>query len=279
MSSDNSDSGSDTEFVMKGPPSAKAQQLAAKAANSVTDSNDVNLENLPDPVNGEAPPGFRGREVFLAGLPFDLDEKELKDSFAESCGPVVSFTPIGRGGMGTLVFETEEGARSSFQFHATLWAGREIKVLPPKKVEKKEESEASKRYSGWGPGERPEGCMKLRLSNLGFHTSEEDIRNFFEEAGEIVDMYVPKKREDASANIGFAIVTFKTDEGVTAAANLNGQLLGPRMVDIKYDLGKPKRENGNNSGFVKNRNNFSHDRGKNFDFGARRLAAKQNKKE
>lgn len=73
--------------------------------------------------------------------------------------------------------------------------------------------------------------LKLYVGNLNFDATEEDLRKFFEEAGEVQNVNVIKNKYNNKSK-GFAFVEMVNDEdGKKAIENLNGKdLMGRGIV-------------------------------------------------
>lgn len=86
--------------------------------------------------------------------------------------------------------------------------------------------------------------MNLYVSNLGFHVSDEDLRNLFAEYGNVDSAKVITDRETGRSR-GFGFVEMSSDEaGNKAIKELEGKDIEGRRISVS--LAKPKTDNRNN---------------------------------
>ena len=79
---------------------------------------------------------------------------------------------------------------------------------------------------------------RLYVGNLSYTTTEDSLRAFFAQAGEVKTAEVVMDRQTGRSK-GFAFVEMATDEGAQKAINtLNGKTLDQRQLRI--DAAKPK---------------------------------------
>ena len=79
---------------------------------------------------------------------------------------------------------------------------------------------------------------RLYVGNLSYSTTDEGLRAFFSEAGDVTEAEIVIDRATGRSK-GFAFVTMATDEAAqNAINNLNGQSLDNRALRI--DFAKPK---------------------------------------
>lgn len=75
-------------------------------------------------------------------------------------------------------------------------------------------------------------AKKLYIGNLPFQATEDDVRNYFSQHGDVSEVVVIKDR-DTGRSRGFAFVTFADDvAGDNAIATLNGQEFNGRPLRI-----------------------------------------------
>ncbi len=81
---------------------------------------------------------------------------------------------------------------------------------------------------------------RLYVGNLSYSTTDEGLRAFFSEAGDVSDAEIVIDRATGRSK-GFAFVTMATEEGAQKAISmLNGQALDNRALRI--DFAKPKED-------------------------------------
>lgn len=84
---------------------------------------------------------------------------------------------------------------------------------------------------------------KIYVGNLNYSTTDEDLRNFFMEAGNISDIAIPQDRETGRAR-GFAFITFETQESAQNAATFNGKELMGRTLKVNMAKERDSRSGG-----------------------------------
>lgn len=87
--------------------------------------------------------------------------------------------------------------------------------------------------------------MNMYVSNLGFHVSDDDLRNLFEPFGEVVSAKVITDRETGRSR-GFGFVEMKSgDEANIAIAKLNNKEVEGRNMSVSVARereAKPRRQ-------------------------------------
>jgi RNA recognition motif-containing protein len=81
----------------------------------------------------------------------------------------------------------------------------------------------------------------MYVSNLGFHTSDDDLRKLFEAFGEVSSAKVIMDRESGrSRGFGFVEMASSTDAN-TAMTKLNGKEIEGRMISVSVAREKENR--------------------------------------
>lgn len=95
---------------------------------------------------------------------------------------------------------------------------------------------------------------RLFVGNLSYNTSEEELRQTFEQCGSVTHTKIIKDRETGNSR-GFGFVEFQTDLEATAAiTTLNGILLAGRSLAVKEaEERKPRTDGFGGSGGGGNR--------------------------
>lgn len=108
--------------------------------------------------------------------------------------------------------------------------------------------------------------FKCYIGNVPFQSTEEGLKNFFEqniENGAVKSLIIIKDRETGRPR-GFAFVEFQTKEQMDKAIGLNEMQFEGRPLRISQALEKDKRPNNGPSNFNGpnnfNNNRFSNDR-------------------
>ncbi len=82
--------------------------------------------------------------------------------------------------------------------------------------------------------------VKLYVGNLSYATTEEEIRELFEQAGSVVSVELIRDR-DTNRSKGFAFVAMGTQQEAQQANNqYNGYLLGGRNLTV--NVARPREE-------------------------------------
>jgi RNA recognition motif-containing protein len=86
--------------------------------------------------------------------------------------------------------------------------------------------------------------MNIYVSNLSFHTSEEDLKDLFSKFGTVTSARIIMDRE-TNRSRGFAFIEMPSDEeGSSALSGLNGKEIQGRPLSVSM-----ARERENRSGF------------------------------
>jgi len=90
--------------------------------------------------------------------------------------------------------------------------------------------------------------MKLYVGNLSYDTSEDDLRQAFEQYGTVESMAVITDK-DTGKSKGFAFVEMSSKEEAQAAiSGLDGTQLGDRTLKVNEARPKPERRGGDSGG-------------------------------
>ena len=80
---------------------------------------------------------------------------------------------------------------------------------------------------------------KLYVGNLSFRTRDEELREVFSQAGEVVDVFLPTDRETGRPR-GFGFVEMSTeDEAAEAIRMFDGYTLDDRQLRVNEAQAKP----------------------------------------
>ena len=102
--------------------------------------------------------------------------------------------------------------------------------------------------------------MNIYVSNLSFHTSEEDLKDLFSKFGTVSSAKIIMDRE-TNRSRGFAFIEMPSDEeGNKALSGLNGKEIQGRPLSVSMAR---EKENRSGSGFGK-RDSFSKPNKKRF---------------
>ena len=95
-----------------------------------------------------------------------------------------------------------------------------------------------------GNKNNPKSEFSIFVGNLSFKSKENDIRKFFSDCGQVLDIRIAKN-EDGKMK-GFAHVDFDSKEAVDKAIEKNGEMLGGR--ELRIDASTSKGGHGNKRG-------------------------------
>ncbi|RKO94035.1 hypothetical protein BDK51DRAFT_18321, partial [Blyttiomyces helicus] len=173
--------------------------------------------------------------VFVGNLSWDVTEEMLTETFSQS-GEVSNVRLITdretgkKKGFGYVDFATSEAASAACALDGTDVDGRQIRVnlaiAKPK------------------PASAPSAT--LFVANLSFETTEDSLKEAFEEHGEVVSVRIPTDRESQRPK-GFAYVEF----GDAASAKVALEAMTGFELDgrtIRLDFSTPRDANGGGRG-------------------------------
>ncbi|KAL4709863.1 hypothetical protein ACJJTC_003826 [Scirpophaga incertulas] len=83
------------------------------------------------------------------------------------------------------------------------------------------------------PPPRIDGMVSLKVDNLTYRTTPEDLRRVFERCGEVGDIYIPRDRYTRESR-GFAFVRFyDRRDAEEALDSLDGRMLDGRELRVQ----------------------------------------------
>uniref|UniRef100_A0A0X3PM46 Serine/arginine-rich splicing factor 2 n=1 Tax=Schistocephalus solidus TaxID=70667 RepID=A0A0X3PM46_SCHSO len=87
---------------------------------------------------------------------------------------------------------------------------------------------------------RIEGMVSLKVDNLAYRTTLEDLRRVFGRYGEVGDIYIPRNPYSQESR-GFAFVRFYTDRDADAAIRgMDGRRIDGREIRVQRAMyGRP----------------------------------------
>lgn len=189
-----------------------------------------------------------GLRIFVAGIPWKLEEEQLRADWAE-CGLVEDFFllrgPDGKSlGRFFVTYRDQEGAEAALKFNETVYGGRKIfvkkaelrerdaeKLKEPKEKKPAVEEAAPKKAF---PQEKPPGCVSLCMKNLGDATSAEICKLLNDVKVQAVRLVMDRATGEPRGN---AFVDFATTEEVDKAMAFNGhEVKEGYAVDMRYEI-------------------------------------------
>mmetsp|Transcript_182121 Transcript_182121/g.443142 ORF Transcript_182121/g.443142 Transcript_182121/m.443142 type:complete len:475 (+) Transcript_182121:3-1427(+) len=191
-------------------------------------------------------------EVFVKGLPADTTEESLRKRFSD-CGALAKLNLPTRGsgkckGFAWLTF-TSKADMDKALGHNDEECGS-AKLLVEASSEHKQAADGDSKGKGKGKGKGKVSTEReVFASNLPYEATEADLRKDFGECGEIERMHMPMRDTKC---MGFAWITFTTQEGVDKALGYNGDEYGGRRLKVEksgqHRAGSGKDKGGGKGG-------------------------------
>mmetsp|Transcript_102787 Transcript_102787/g.286274 ORF Transcript_102787/g.286274 Transcript_102787/m.286274 type:complete len:460 (+) Transcript_102787:23-1402(+) len=187
---------------------------------------------------------LEGLRVFIAGIPWKLDEDDIRRDFGE-CGTIEDLFLLrdeaGKSmGRAYITYQEKSAVKAALEYNETDYGGRKIfvKVAEPRKkdIEKSVAASAPKAPAPVKekefPIEKPKGCRSLCLKNIGSAT-EANVRKFLDGCAMqsvriVVDRLTGTPR-------GIAFVDFKNPLDVDKAMEKNGLELKGNVVEMHFE--------------------------------------------
>lgn len=175
--------------------------------------------------------------VYLKGLPYEADKKQIKEFFSNLAiiedSIYIAYGPNGRAtGEGFLEFKTEQDHKAALGAHMQYMGSRFIQVHPVSRKGMLEKIDAiRKREASHGGGKNQDGSKNPRnsvhITNIPYNISKKDVRAFLEGVGLYEDTL--KVLTDSHGNgLGQAIFQLRTEEDARKAERLHRQKLNGR---------------------------------------------------
>ncbi|XP_068170434.1 RNA-binding protein 12 [Antennarius striatus] len=175
--------------------------------------------------------------VYLKGLPYEADKKQIKEFFNNLAiiedSIYIAYGPNGRAtGEGFLEFKTEQDYKTALGAHMQYMGTRFIQVHPISQKGMLEKIDTiRKREAVHGEGKNHDGLKAPRncahISNIPYNISKKDVRAFLEGVGLYEDTL--KVLTDSNGNgLGQAVFQLRTEEDGRKAERLHRQKLNGR---------------------------------------------------
>lgn len=175
--------------------------------------------------------------VYLKGLPYEADKKQIKEFFSNLAiiedSIYIAYGPNGRAtGEGFLEFKSEQDHKAALGAHMQYMGSRFIQVHPVSRKGMLEKIDAiRKREASHGGGKNQDGSKNPRncvhITNIPYNISKKDVRAFLEGLGIYEDSL--KVLTDSHGNgLGQAIFQLRTEEDARKAERLHRQKLNGR---------------------------------------------------
>jgi nucleolin len=168
--------------------------------------------------------------LYVGNLGWDTNSEDLQDAFKEfgdfeECFVVTNKATGESRGFGFVVYQDKSTAERAIEgMNGVSLDGRAIRV-------------ALSKPKGWA-SKREETGSTLYIGNLGYDTSDEQLRAELEKCGELSDVTVVTDRETGSSR-GFAFATFlNPDDAQRAIEQMDGIEIDGR--ELRVNLSRPK---------------------------------------
>ncbi|TNM89204.1 hypothetical protein fugu_005459 [Takifugu bimaculatus] len=175
--------------------------------------------------------------IYLKGLPYEADKKQIKEFFNNLAiiedSIYIAYGPNGRAtGEGFLEFKTEQDHKAALGAHMQYMGSRFIQVHPVSRKGMLEKIDAiRKREASHGGGKSQDGSKNPRncvhITNIPYNISKKDVRAFLEGVGLYEDSL--KVLTDSHGNgLGQSIFQLRSEEDARKAERLHRQKLNGR---------------------------------------------------
>ncbi|KAF2238149.1 RNA-binding domain-containing protein [Viridothelium virens] len=219
-------------------PSPSVPAFEAPKSRAAAEASDASDEVFHDAIE-TLKVGVYG--VWIGNLHFTCTKADLRTFLTQMCKPITGGTitrihmPLPHPGSSInskeqhnkgfayVDFTTPDAQEAALALSETTMRGRNLLVkrssdfqgrpeLHQQKSVKKVEKNHAKKVGGSNPPN-----TKVWVGNLGFETTEEDVKQTFEPCGTIANIHMATF-EDSGRSKGYAWVTFETVEAATSAA-------------------------------------------------------------
>lgn len=185
-----------------------------------------------------------GLRLFIAGLPWKLDEVTVRRDF-EECGIIEDLFLLRDSagvskGRAFITFRDKEAAEAALLFNNTSYGGRKIFVNKAEEKKKedwteKQDEKPPEKLTKPKADNKPEGCVSLCLKNTGEATDAE-IREWLDGVSvQAVRVVYDRTTGDPR---GIAFVDFPNSAEVDKAMAFNRKELKEYVVEMFYELPK-----------------------------------------
>lgn len=174
--------------------------------------------------------------VYLKGLPYEADKKQIKEFF-KNLGVVedsiyIAYGPNGRAtGEGFLEFKSEQDHKNALGAHMQYMGTRFIQVHPISRKGMLEKIDSIRKREAVGDGKSQDGMKSPRncahITNIPYNISKKDVRAFLEGLG-IYEDTLKVLTDDSGNGLGQAIFQLQTEEDARKAERLHRQKLNGR---------------------------------------------------
>jgi nucleolin len=174
-------------------------------------------------------------EVFVRNLPFSADQPAI-EKFFQSCGSVEKVNLLrahdGRPkGVAFVKFTTPENVQKALALNGNEFEGRTLTIEKTKPKGERPPRELNRQQEPRDPA-----STKVFIGNLSYSTTEANLRQLFENCGEISNIRIATG--DDGRPRGFAHVEFDSVEAVEKAVQKSGTELDGRNIRVDFSSAK-----------------------------------------
>jgi nucleolin len=256
VDSDSDDSSS--EEVVKKPAAKSAPKKVESDSEEESDEPVVQKKPVAKAVAQESNSGCK--ELFVKNLSWNTDENKLGEFFGKF-GEVVNVKVLydkmtGKArGLGFVEFGTRAEAQEAIDNASSLECdGRLLQVTFSDQKPERPQNGGFGGNNNQRGGDRNFGGNQrsnydgerhtVFVGNLGFKTTEDSVKRFFSDCGNVVGIRIAKNEEGRSK--GFCHVDFDSVEGLEKAKTKAGQQLDGR--EVRVDASAPRQPRGDFGG-------------------------------
>ncbi|CAG9334627.1 unnamed protein product [Blepharisma stoltei] len=212
----------DTKKKAKNSPKTKAkiepEVELPKKRKSKNEAEPPKKKNKPDATKKPAPPKkVEDPDIVIGGLSFEAKPNDISD-FLSTCGKIKKIS-IPTKGVAIVKFETLEECKEAIKKSGQNLLGRPIRISMSQGLSNIPKKPISKKAS-------------VYLGNISNKTTEESIKNFFKDCGDVKDIQIPLDTEGNRK--GFAFVEFYQVKATDEAVELDGRKLDGNEVKVNY---------------------------------------------
>jgi len=227
---------------------SEEQQIVSKKTQRGGEKRNTKQKGSDSESEGEDNGAAEGHsELFVKNMSYDSTEKSLK-SFFSKYGTVTNVKILKRDdgkskGIGFVGFSKRAEAQAALDDADNLECDGRVVGVSYSNEKKPDNGRGGDSRGGFQQERRPqqsnsEGGNTIFMGNLSFKTSEDSIRSFLEDCGEVVDVRIAKNPDGKMK--GFCHVEFADNEAASKAVQKNGQDLDDRQ--IRVDLSRPSEK-------------------------------------
>jgi len=198
------------------------------------------------PSKVEAGPNY---EAFVKNLPFSVNYEDIK-RFFEQCGTVERVNVLknpatGRSkGVAFVRFSDEGSLQKALGLSGQEFEGRSITVEKTVPKEQRPPGNNDRRRDD-DQNQRDPNSTSVFVGNLSYNTTEDSLRQLFDDCGAIKEIRVAT--DPSGRSRGFAHVDFEAPESVEKAVQKTGEEVDGR--NIRVDFSNKRQDGGSRGGF------------------------------